>query len=104
MLQNIPPIRGIHNANSSVRVCKSPFNNKLGVDYLKLHMMEKERVRMLNEEKRILYRLEFVQNRQKEITAYIEQETGQVQKTIPEIKKQQAAKIPPNFKFMEFDY
>ena len=104
MIQNIPPIRGIHNANASARVCKSPFNNKLGVDYLKLHMLEKERIRLLNEEKKILFRLEFIQNRQKDIQAYVEEKTGQVQNHNQVIKKQQAEKIPPNFKFMTIDY
>ena len=104
MIQNIPPIRGIHNANASARVCKSPFNNKLGVDYLKLHMLEKERIRLLNEEEKILFRLEFIQNRQKDIQAYVEEKTGQVQNHNQVIKKQQAEKIPPNFKFMTIDY
>jgi len=104
MIQNRPSIRGIHNANSSVSNCKSLFNNKLGVDYLKLHMLEKERVRLLNEEKKILFRLEFIQNRQKYIQAYVEEKTGQVQKSNQVIKKQQAEKIPPNFKFMAIDY
>jgi len=104
MLQNIPPTRGMHNASTSATSCKSPFNNKLGVDYLKLHMMEKERIRLLNEEKKILYRLEFIQNRQKDIQVYVEEKTGQVQKSNQVIKKQQVEKISPNFKFMSVDY
>jgi len=104
MILNIATIKGIRNANASVGNCKSPFSNKLGVDYLKLHMLEKERVRLLNEEKKILFRLEFIQNRQKDIQAYVEEKTGQVQKSNQVIKKQQAEKISPNFKFMSVDY
>jgi len=104
MIQNIAPIRGIHNANASVRNCKSPFSNKQGVDYLKLHMIENERISLLNEEKKILFRLEFIQNRQKDIQVYVEEKTGQVQNHNQVIKKQQAKKISPNFKFMSIDY
>jgi len=104
MLHNIPPIRDMHNVNSSVAACKSPINNRQGVDFLKLHMLEKERIRLLNEEKKILFRLEFVQNRQKDIQLYVEEKTGQVQNRNVVIKKQQADKVAPNFKFMSIDY
>jgi len=103
MLLNIPATRGLQNINKSVDTCRSPFNNKAGVNYLKLHMLEKERLRLLNEEKKILFRLEFVQNRQKDIRLYVEEKTGQVQNFNQVIKKQQAEKFK-NFKFMSLDY
>ncbi len=104
MLHNIPATRGLHNVNSSVASCKSPINNRQGIDFLKLHMLEKERIRLLNEEKKILFRLEFVQNRQKDIQLYVEEKTGQVQSHNQVIKKQQGDKVAPNFKFMSIDY
>lgn len=78
-MPNVNPIKGMHSLKTSGAVQKSAIPEKQDSDFIKLHMLVKERTRLHNEEKRILLRLEAINNRLKDIQEFYEEKTGQVQ-------------------------
>jgi hypothetical protein len=68
-------------------------------------MFEKERTRLKSEEIRIMLRLEFIQNRLKEIQDYYDEKAGQMQAPGQGGQKEPIAEVPKSgFKTMSIDY
>ena len=98
-------IKGLQSIKSMQSIVKSGIPNKEDSDFIKLYMFEKERSRLKSEEIRILLRLEFIQNRLKEIQQYYDEKAGQMHKTeLPEQEKKQSTEANPEFKTMSIDY
>ena len=77
-MPDVNAIKGLQSLRTLGAAKKSAIPDK-NSDFLKLYMLEKERTRLHNEEKRILLRLEAINNRLKDIQEFYEEKTGQVQ-------------------------
>lgn len=98
-------IKGLQSIKSMQSVVKSGIPNKEDSDFIKLYMFEKERTRLKSEEIRILLRLEFIQNRLKEIQDYYDEKAGHMQTHSPhESSKKKKEEVKPDFKTMSIDY
>ena len=98
-------IKGLQSIKSMQSIVKSGIPNKEDSDFIKLYMFEKERTRLKSEEIRILLRLEFIQNRLKEIQQHYDEKAGQMH--TPESAEHDKKKSPeakPEFKTMSIDY
>jgi len=82
---NVNPIKGIHDIRSLRVVKKSCIPGKRQTSFLELYMLDREKDRLRNEEKRIILRLETLNNRLKDVQAFFDEKLGQVQK--PKQKK-----------------
>lgn len=98
-------IKGLQSIKSMQNVVKSGIPNKEDSDFIKLYMFEKERTRLKSEEIRILLRLEFIQNRLKEIQEYYDEKAGQMHVPKPqELNQKKIAEAKSDFKTMSIDY
>lgn len=62
--------KGIHSIKSMQSIKKDATDNSGSPDFLKLYMLEKERIRLRNEYKRLQSRLESIDARLKQIEEY----------------------------------
>lgn len=85
---------------------KSCIPGKQGdFNYLELYMLDKEKDRLRNEEKRIILRLETLNNRLKEIQEFFDEKLGQVQNPDPlENSQKTSNEEKTDFKTMSIDY
>ena len=98
-------IKGIQSIKSMQNVNKSGIPNKEDSDFIKLYMFEKERNRLKSEEISILLRLEFIQNRLKEIQHYYDEKSGQMHASGQKESNQKKTKeAKSEFKTMSIDY
>ena len=99
-------IKGLQSIRSMQNVSKSGIPNKEESDFIKLYMFEKERTRLKSEEIRILLRLEFIQDRLKEIQKYNDEKAGEMHNPVPveESGKKKTAEAKSDFKTMSIDY
>ena len=98
-------IKGLQSIKSMQSIVKSGIPNKEDSDFIKLYMFEKEKSRLKSEEIRILLRLEFIQNRLKEIQQYYDEKAGQMHtQESTEHDKKRPAEANPEFKTMSIDY
>jgi hypothetical protein len=98
-------IKGLQSIKSMQSIVKSGIPNKEDSDFIKLYMFEKERTRLKSEEIRILLRLEFIQNRLKEIQQHYDEKAGQMHTPeLPEQEKKRSTEANPEFKTMSIDY
>jgi hypothetical protein len=98
-------IKGLQSIKSMQNVVKSGIPNKEDSDFIKLYMFEKERTRLKSEEIRILLRLEFIQNRLKEIQNYNEEKAGEMHIPVQQEPNQKKTKgVKSDFKTMSIDY
>jgi len=98
-------IKGLQSIKSMQSIVKSGIPNKEDSDFIKLYMFEKERTRLKSEEIRILLRLEFIQNRLKEIQQHYDEKAGQMH--TPELAEKdikKSSEANPEFKTMSIDY
>ena len=93
-------IKGLQSIKSMPHVNRSGIPNKEDSDFIKLYMFEKERNRLKSEEIRILLRLEFVQDRLKEIQDYNDTKANQMH--APESTESNPMKS--EWKTMSIDY
>ena len=77
-------IKGLQSIRSMQNVSKSGIPNKEESDFIKLYMFEKERTRLKSEEIRILLRLEFIQDRLREIQKYNDEKAGEMRNPEPQ--------------------
>lgn len=104
-MPNVNPIKGMHSLKTSGAVQKSAISEKQDSDFIKLYMLVKERTRLHNEEKRILLRLEAINNRLKDIQEFYEEKTGQVQNPKQKKNKQKNNdEGKTDWKTMSIDY
>jgi isoleucyl-tRNA synthetase len=61
------PKKGVSNIKTLHTVTKSSVKQKDTADFIQLYMLEKEKQRLMSEEKKILFRLDYVQNRLRNI-------------------------------------
>lgn len=66
-MQMINQKRGVNHIKTLHTVIKKSEKNNSNTDFLELYMLEKEKIRLMNEETTILIRLEYIQNRIKMI-------------------------------------
>lgn len=98
-------IKGLQSIKSMQNVSKSGIPNKEDSDFIKLYMLEKERTRLKSEEIRISLRLEFIQNRLKEIQDYYDEKAGQMHVPEPDKKSEKSKKDDnKDWKTMSIDY
>ena len=98
-------IKGLQSIKSMQNVVKSGIPNKEDSDFIKLYMFEKERTRLKSEEIRILLRLEFIQNRLKEIREYYDEKSGQMHTPeLSDLDQKKTVEIKSDFKTMSIDY
>ena len=104
-MPNVNPIKGMHSLKTSGTVRKGAITEKQDSDFIKLYMLEKERTRLRNEEKRMLLRLEDINNRLKDIQEFYEETTGQIRN--PDQKKNKKLQTDDgktDWKTMSIDY
>ena len=98
-------IKGLQSIKSMQSIVKSGIPNKEDSDFIKLYMFEKERTRLKSEEIRILLRLEFIQNRLKEIQQHYDEKAGQMHTPeSPEPNQKKSTEAKPEFKTISIDY
>jgi hypothetical protein len=98
-------IKGLQSIKSMQSIVKSGIPNKEDSDFIKLYMFEKERTRLKSEEIRILLRLEFIQNRLKEIQQHYDEKAGQMHTpSSPEQDIKKSTERNQEFKTMSIDY
>jgi len=98
-------IKGLQSIKSMQNVAKSGIPNKEDSDFIKLYMFEKERTRLKSEEIRILLRLEFIQNRMKEIQKYYDEKADQMHiPSEPESNQSIPDEVKSDFKTISIDY
>jgi len=98
-------IKGLQSIKSMQNVAKSGIPNKEDSDFIKLYMFEKERTRLKSEEIRILLRLEFIQNRMKEIQKYYDEKADQMHiPSEPEPNQCIPDEVKSDFKTISIDY
>jgi hypothetical protein len=98
-------IKGLQNIKSMQNVVKSGIPNKEDSDFIKLYMFEKERTRLKSEEIKILLRLEFIQNRLKEIQKYYDEKARDMHIPVQLEPNQKKTKgVKSDFKTMSIDY
>jgi hypothetical protein len=98
-------IKGLQSIKSMQNVNKSGIPNKEDSEFIKLYIFEKERNRLKSEEIRILLRLEFIQNRLKEIQACYDEKAGLMQVSDRgKSTKKKKEEEKPAFKTMSIDY
>jgi len=104
-MPNINPVKGVQDIRS-LRVAKrSCIPGKQQTSFLELYMLDKEKDRLRNEEKKILLRLETLNNRLNEIQGFFDEKLGQVQNHDPlENSKKVSDEEKSNFKTMSIDY
>jgi hypothetical protein len=93
-------IKGLQTIRSMQNVVKSGIPNKEDSDFIKLYMFEKERIRLKNEELKISFRLEFIQNRLKEIQDYNNKKAEQMNTA----ELQMTDQLKTDFKTMSIEY
>jgi hypothetical protein len=98
-------IKGLQSIKSMQNIVRSGIPNKEDSDFIKLYMFEKERTRLKSEEIRINLRLEFIQNRLKEIQDYYDEKAGEMHTSVePELKQKKNKEVKADFKTMSIDY
>jgi len=98
-------IKGLQSIKSMQNVNKSGIPNKEDSEFIKLYMFEKERNRLRAEEIRIALRLEFIQNRLKEIQSCYDEKAGQMHVSDRKKPKQENLdETKTAFKTMSIDY
>ncbi|MEI7501020.1 MAG: hypothetical protein WCK84_11305 [Bacteroidota bacterium] len=85
-------IKGLQSIRSMQNVVKSGSCNKEESTFIKLYLFEKERTRLKFQRRRILLRLEIIQNRLKEIHAFKDDMAGQMISPEPEEKSKKVKK------------
>ena len=103
-MPDVNAIKGLQSLRTMGTAKKSAILDK-NSDFLKLYMLVKERTRLHNEEKRILLRLDAINNRLKDIQEFYEEKTGQVQNPKQKKNKQKNNdEEKTDFKTMSIDY
>ncbi|MDP3443928.1 MAG: hypothetical protein Q8T08_13815 [Ignavibacteria bacterium] len=104
-MPNVNPVKGVHDIRSLRVAKKSCIPGKQQTNFLELYMLDKEKERLSNEEKRIILRLETLNNRLNEIQQFFHEKLGQVQNHEPLENSQKASnKEKTDFKTMSIDY
>ena len=93
-------IKGLQSIKSMQNVTKSSISNKEESDFIKLYLFEKERTRLKSEEKRILQKLEIIQDRLHEIQQFYNEKAEQMRN--PESHESNQEKS--GWKTMSMDY
>lgn len=97
-MKNKNIIRGMHNLKTACKTQKSAIPEKQGSDHIHLYMLEKEETRLLNEQSRLLLRLEAIRDRLNVI------ENFRKEKTMPYQKNKQDYQEQTEFKTMSINY
>lgn len=104
-MPNVNPVKGVHDIRSLRVAKKSCIPGKQQTSFLELYMLDKEKDRLRNEEKRIILRLETLNNRLKEIQEFFNEKLGQVQNPDPlENSQKTSNEEKTNFKTISIDY
>jgi len=93
-------IKGLQSIKSMQNVTKSSISNKDESDFIKLYLFEKERTRLKSEEKRILQKLEIIQDRLREIQQFYNEKSVQMHNPEPQESNQEKSE----WKTMSMDY
>jgi len=104
-MPNVNPVKGVHDVRSLHVAKNSCIPGKQQMSFLELHMLDKEKDRLRNEEKRIILRLETLNNRLKEIQVFFDEKLGQVQNPDTlENNQKTSNEEKTEFKTMPIDY
>ena len=93
-------IKGLQSIKSMQNVTKSSISNKDESDFIKLYLFEKERTRLKSEEKRILQKLEIIQNRLHEIQQFYNEKAELMHNPEP----QESNPVKTEWKTISMDY
>ena len=102
-MPRVKTIKGMQSLKTLKSIQKSAIPEKQDADYIKLYMLEKEKIRLLNEQSRISLRLEIIQNRLKEIQDFYTEKSKLFQKQ-DYTSKEENNQEGRAFKTMSIDY
>ncbi|MEI6089162.1 MAG: hypothetical protein WCR42_01805 [bacterium] len=96
-------IKGLQSLKTMGTAKKNAIPDK-NTDFLKLYMLEKERTRLRNEQKRILLRLETINGRLKVIQNFYDEQSVVLQNFSNTESNQNSSDNEKEFKTMSIDY